>query len=156
MLDKLNFDKVRGATKQLVQAPIARQILFFDEMLTPRLLQIVYWAALVAVIWQGVGRIFSGSFYGFIEGVVFITLGCLVARVASELVMLLFQMHKNMEKVANNTVIKPAQGNKAVYEPTNEVPGNTKSSSTSAKKQSKKAAKKVTKKITKKVTRKNN
>ena len=76
MQDKLNMDVV----KEFIQQPIPRQILYFDEMLTPRLLQIVYWAALVAVIWEGLGRVFSGSFYGFIEGLVFIALGCLLAQ----------------------------------------------------------------------------
>ena len=104
MQDKFNTDTV----KEFLQQPIPRQILFFDEMLTPRLLQLVYWAALAAVVWGGLGRVFSGSFYGFVEGIVFIALGCLVARVASELVMLLFQLHENMETVAKNSVAASA------------------------------------------------
>lgn len=100
MQDKLNLD----AIKNYLQQPIPRQILFFDEMLTPRLLQLVYWAALVAVIWSGLGQLFSGTFYGFVEGLVLIAFGCLVARVASELVMLLFQLHKNIETLAKNSV----------------------------------------------------
>lgn len=99
MMDKLNLD----ALKELVQQPFARQILFFDEMLTPKVLQLAYWAALAAVVWGGLGKVFSGSFYGFIEGLVFIALGCLVARVASELVMLLFQAHESLETIAKNS-----------------------------------------------------
>ena len=99
MQDKLNMDTV----KEFLRQPIPRQILFFDEMLTPRLLQLVYWPALVAVVWGGLGRLFSGSFYGFVEGIVFIAFGCLVARVASELVMLLFQLHANMETLAKSS-----------------------------------------------------
>mgnify|MGYP005992608599 CR=1 FL=1 len=133
MQDKLNMDVV----KEFIQEPIPRQILFFDEMLTPRLLQIVYWAALVAVIWEGLGRVFSGSFYGFIEGIVFIALGCLLARVVSELIMLFFQLHENMEKVAKNTAAGPASTN------------NGASTSTQAR-----VAKKTTKKVSKKVSKK--
>ncbi len=99
MQDKLNLD----ALKKFIQEPIPRQILFFDEMLTPRLLQVVYWAALVAVVWEGLAQVFSGSFHGFIQGIVFIALGCLLARVVSELIMLFFQLHENMETVAKNT-----------------------------------------------------
>lgn len=99
MLDKLKLDVV----KNYFTSPVPRQILFFDEMLTPRILQIVYWAALVAVMWQGLGRIFSGSLYGFVEGLVLIALGCLVARVVSELVMLFFQLHENMATLARHS-----------------------------------------------------
>ena len=99
MQDSLNLESI----KAFLEKPVPRQILFFDEMLTPKLLQLAYWAALAAVVWSGLGKVFSGSFYGFIEGVVFIALGCLLARVLSELVMLFFQLHENMEIVAKNT-----------------------------------------------------
>ncbi|MEO0369147.1 MAG: DUF4282 domain-containing protein [Pseudomonadota bacterium] len=102
MLDKLNLDGL----KELIEQPLAKQILFFEEMLTPSLLRLVYWVALVAVLWEGLGKMFSHGLGGFVEGIVFIVLGGLIVRVASELVMLLFQLNENMEKVAVNT--KPA------------------------------------------------
>ena len=61
MQDKLNMDTV----KEFLRQPVPSQILFFDVMFSTRLLQLVYWAALVAVVWGGLGRLFSGSFYGF-------------------------------------------------------------------------------------------
>ena len=130
MQDKLNMH----AVKDFLQQPIPRQILFFDEMLTPRLLQLVYWAALAAVVWAGLGRLFSGSFYGFVEGVVFVALGCLVARVASELVMLLFQINENMQ-----TVAKSLSATAASAPPSRSAPA-------TRKKSTKKSAKKATNK----------
>ncbi|HAU68469.1 MAG TPA: hypothetical protein DCW52_08745 [Gammaproteobacteria bacterium] len=142
MQDKLNMDVV----KEFIQQPLPRQILFFDEMLTPRLLQIVYWAALVAVIWEGLGRIFSGSLYGFIEGFVFIALGCLLARVVSELVMLFFQLHENMEQVAKNTASKPTTAAVPVSDGDSKPVRATPTKKVITKKATKKVSKKVTKK----------
>ena len=102
MLDKIN---------EFVAKPMPQQILYFNEMLTPRLIQLGYWLALVAVAWTGLGKMFSGGFASFLEGIVFIAVGGIIARVAAEIVMLFFQMQEDMETLAKNsgtTTKKPA------------------------------------------------
>ena len=87
--------------------PMQRQFLFFDDMLTPKLVRAGYWLGLVAVAWHGLGIIFSGGLGNLLEGVVFIVIGGLVLRVIAELVMLFFQIQENIETIANNSE-KPA------------------------------------------------
>ena len=94
MLDKI---------KEFTAEPLPRKILFFDEMLTPNLIRVVYWLGLLAVAWTGIGHMFSNGFFGFFEGLVYIAMLAIGLRVAAELVMLLFKINENMEAVAANT-----------------------------------------------------
>jgi hypothetical protein len=88
---------------EFLAEPLAQKALFLNEMLTPSLIRIAYWLCLVAVAWNGLGHMFSGGFSNFIEGIAYIATGAILARVAAELVILLFKLNENMEKVANNT-----------------------------------------------------
>lgn len=130
MLDKIN---------DFVSEPLPRKILFFDEMLTPSLIRLAYWLGLLAVAWTGLGRMFSNGFFGFFEGIVYVAIGVIVLRVASELVMLLFKLNENMETVAANTAL-PVLATKATANATTKT-----SASSTAKKTTKKVSKKVTK-----------
>lgn len=101
MLDKIN---------EFLAEPLAQRLLFFNEMLTPSLIRLAYWLCLVAIAWTGLGHMFSGGFAHFLEGIAGILTGAILARVAAELVILLFKLNENMEKVASNTKVseKPA------------------------------------------------
>ena len=123
MIDKI-FEFLNG--------PLPRRILFFDDMLTPDLIRAAYWLGLLAVVWTGLGHLFTNGFFGIFEGLVYIAIGSIALRVVAELVMLLFKLHENMEEVAKNTR------------------STVKLESSSNKKVSKKVAKKATKKVTKK------
>ena len=100
MLDKIN---------EFLSEPLAKQVLYFDEMLTPKLIRLAYWLCLLAILWTGLGQMFAGGFSSFLEGIVFIVMGTILARVGAELVILLFKLNENMEKVAENTAasLKP-------------------------------------------------
>lgn len=97
MNDKIN---------EFLAEPLAQKVLFFNEMLTPSLIRIAYWLCLVGVVWNGLGHMFSGGFSNFVEGIALIATGAILARVAAELVILLFKLNENMEKVAMNTNAK--------------------------------------------------
>lgn len=88
MLDKI---------AEFAAEPLPRKILFFDDMLTPSLIRVVYWLGLLSVAWTGLGKMFSHGFFGFFEGIVYIVIGVIVLRVISELVMLLFKINENIE-----------------------------------------------------------
>lgn len=94
MLDKI---------KEFVAEPLPRRILFFDDLLTPSLIRALYWLGLLSVVWSGLGRMFSNGFFGFFEGIVYVVIGVIVLRVASELVMLLFKINENLEVMAGDT-----------------------------------------------------
>ena len=101
--------------QEFLNEPMAQRVLFFNEMLTPSLIRIAYWLCLLAVLWTGLGRMFSGGFGNFIEGIVFIVTGAILSRIAAELIMVLFKLNEKMSEVASNTklaakpVTKPAE-----------------------------------------------
>ena len=86
---------------EFIAKPLPHKVLFFDEMLTPKLIHIAYWLCLLAVVWSGLGHMFSNGLGGFLEGIVRILAGGILARVGAEIVMLFFQMHDNLEILAN-------------------------------------------------------
>lgn len=83
--------------------PRVQKLLFFNEMLTPSLVRIAYWLCLLSVLWVGLGHMFSGGFAHFLEGIVRIVIGVIFARIAAELIMVLFKINENINTVANNT-----------------------------------------------------
>lgn len=91
---------------EMIKDPLARKILLFEEMLTPQVIQLAYWLCLIAVVWNGLGHAFSGGFGNFLEGLVGIVAGAILARVGAELVMQLFKLNERMAQVVENT--KPA------------------------------------------------
>lgn len=99
MLDKIN---------EFIDKPVPKQILYFNEMLTPSIIRLAYWLLLVAVLWTGLDHMFSGGFSRFLEGIVLIVGGGILARVAAEIVMLFFQMNDNLETLAKNSATPPA------------------------------------------------
>lgn len=117
---------------ELLNQPLAQKMLFFNEMLTPSLIRLAYWLCLVVIVWNGLGHMFSGGFGNFLEGIVQIAAGVILARIVAELIMVLFKIHENLKKVAE----KPSQP--ALQEPVK--------TSSSARKVKKKASKKVSKK----------
>ena len=94
MIDKIN---------EFLAEPLAQKVLFFNEMLTPQIIRLAYWLCLLAIIWTGLGKMFSGGFPSFLEGIVFIAMASILARVGAELIILFFKLNESMEQVANNT-----------------------------------------------------
>lgn len=134
MLDKIN---------DYIDEPLPRKILFFDEMLTPSLIQIAYWLSLLAVAWIGLEKLFSNGFFGIFEAVVFVLISGIGLRVLFELIMLFFKLHENMEILTKNS------------EAAAKVAASPVSPSGSRKMVSKKASKKATaRKISKKTGKK--
>jgi predicted lipid-binding transport protein (Tim44 family) len=121
------LDKV----EEFVNEPLPRKFLFFDEMITPSLVQAAYWLGLVCIAWMGLEKLLYGGFFGIFEAVIFVLFASIALRVIAEMVMLFFKMNATMEVVAENT--KPS-------------PASTASASTTVRKKRKKVSKKITKK----------
>ncbi len=70
----------------------------FDKMVTPFIIQILYWILIVVVILMGLftlgAALFAGEFLGVIGGIVFLVLGPIGVRVWCELVILGFNVYK--------------------------------------------------------------
>lgn len=85
----------------------ARNFFFFDSMLTPKFITIIYWLGLIAVVFTGLGSLFMMGFQyvtfgGFVRAL-FITIGgAVVVRVYCELMIVLFKINENVQKIADS------------------------------------------------------
>jgi len=80
-----------------------REILFFDSMLTPKVITFVYWLMLVVVVISGLRTIYGGSGFSFeklILGLLVMVSGAIGARIWCELLIVLFKIHDNVKKMA--------------------------------------------------------
>jgi len=74
-----------------------KDVLFFNSMLTPQIITIVYWVLLVSVVVGGIGAIFSGK---IIAGVVGVVIGVVAVRIWCELLIILFKINDNLKVIA--------------------------------------------------------
>jgi hypothetical protein len=76
-------------------------VFYLDEMVTPKLITLLYWILLFGIITKGLGDIFlEGDFW---RGLVWVVGGPLAARIASELVIILFRINENLDQINNKT-----------------------------------------------------
>ena len=81
-----------------------KDFLVFRRMVTPILIQIIYWIATVIVIALGLDMLIGGDDIGYrINGLLLLILGPLGLRIYAELSMLLFRMNETLTEIKNNT-----------------------------------------------------
>lgn len=78
-----------------------RDVLFFDTMITPKIVTLVYWIALAGAALAGLATMFSGGFQGFIGGVLIIVFGAIGARIWCELVIVMFKIHESLRTIVD-------------------------------------------------------
>jgi hypothetical protein len=78
-----------------------KNVLFFDKMLTPKIITIVYWLLLLGAIIGGIGSMYSGfqgfTFQSFVLGIVYAVGGMIGVRIWCELLIVLFKMNEAMQ-----------------------------------------------------------
>jgi len=84
-----------------------RDVLFFDAMLTPKVVTLVYWLLLVTAVIAGLGSMFYMGFqymtFGtFVRGLAITLGGAIGARIWCELVIVLFKLNENVQRIANS------------------------------------------------------
>ena len=82
----------------------ARNFFFFDAMLTPKVITIVYWLLLLVVVIAGLGTLFYNGFqymtFGVFMRAVGVTIGgAIAARIWCELMIVLFKLNENMQRL---------------------------------------------------------
>lgn len=77
-----------------------KNILFFDSMLTPKIITFVYWILLFLVVIGGLSSMFSGSFIGFLLGILYMVGGAVAARIWCELLIVLFKMNEALQEIS--------------------------------------------------------
>ncbi|MDO9365370.1 MAG: DUF4282 domain-containing protein [Methylotenera sp.] len=78
-----------------------KDVLFFDSMLTPKIITFVYWLLLFAAVVGGLSTMFGG--YGglstgkFFMGLLYGVGGAVAARIWCELLIVLFKMNEALQ-----------------------------------------------------------
>lgn len=80
-----------------------KDIFFFDSMLTPKIITFVYWLILIGTLISGVTTMLAKYGGGFISGLAIIVGGAIGARIWCELLIVLFKIHENLQKIANKS-----------------------------------------------------
>lgn len=82
-----------------------KDVLFFDSMLTPKIITFVYWLLLAASVIGGIGTWFGGygglTFGSFLTGLAIMVGGGIGARIWCELLIVLFKINENTKKIAD-------------------------------------------------------
>ena len=79
-----------------------RDLLFLDEMLTPKIINIIYWLILFFMVISGLAIMFTGmTFFSFIGGMLTIIMGAVGARIWCEILIVIFKIHENLRKLAD-------------------------------------------------------
>jgi hypothetical protein len=84
------------------------EYLNFRRLITPSLVQIVFWLGLVFILIIGLGTMFTWSFW---QGLAMLVLGPLVLRIYCEIVIVLFRINNtltDMLDLQRETVARPA------------------------------------------------
>ena len=79
-----------------------KSALFFESMLTPKIITAVYWLLLLASVLGGIGSMFSGggfSFGNFLMGIVYAVVGAVASRIWCELLIVLFKMNESLQVI---------------------------------------------------------
>lgn len=82
-----------------------KSLLTFDQMITPKIITILYWLGLIGVLFSGITTIFINSAYGggLLSGLAIIIFGGLGVRVSCELIILSFNIYGKLKEIAENT-----------------------------------------------------
>lgn len=74
-----------------------KQVFFFDSMLTPKIIVVVYWLMLVSAVVSGLGLIFgAGSFFGGLGAIIG---GAIGARIFCELLIVAFKINEALQDI---------------------------------------------------------
>jgi hypothetical protein len=80
-----------------------KDIFVFDSMLTPKIITFVYWLMLLGCLVSGLGSMFTQYGGGFLAGLGIIIFGAVGSRIWCELLIVLFKIHENLQKIANKS-----------------------------------------------------
>ncbi|MGH7111350.1 MAG: DUF4282 domain-containing protein [Stellaceae bacterium] len=75
----------------------------FETMITPVLIQVIFWLAVVIAIIAGIVRIGHGGAGGIAEGIALIILGPILARIYAELLIVWFRIFGHLRQIDRKT-----------------------------------------------------
>jgi len=82
------------------------KLLFFDTMITPKIITFIYWILLLGVLGYGLSTMFGGyvgfTFQKFLMGLLYIGGGVVVVRIWCELMIVIFKINENLQNLKDN------------------------------------------------------
>ena len=80
-----------------------KKIFSLDEMITPKIITLVYWLTLLGAVFIGLSTMFTSgfTFEKFITGLLLMLGVAVVARIYCELLIVIFKIHENLKKLAD-------------------------------------------------------
>lgn len=82
-----------------------KDILFFDKMITPKIITFIYWVLLLVAVLGGLASMFGGyggvTFGKLIVGILYAVAGAVGARIWCELLIVLFKMNEALQELRN-------------------------------------------------------
>ncbi len=80
-----------------------KDILYFDKMLTPKIITFVYWLLLLGAVIGGLASMFGGfggfTIGKFFMGIIYALGGAIGARIWCELLIVLFKMNEALQQI---------------------------------------------------------
>lgn len=73
-----------------------KDMLFFDSMLTPKIITAVYWLLLLVAVFTGLATMLGGK---LVAGLLTLVIGALGARIWCELLIVLFKMNEALQEM---------------------------------------------------------
>ncbi|EPV5974499.1 DUF4282 domain-containing protein [Escherichia coli] len=76
----------------------------FDEMITPKIIKVIYWFFLFITVAGGVIGMIANPFVGLlglIMGIIGLIMGIIGLRIGCEMIILLFNIYKQVKKIAD-------------------------------------------------------
>ncbi len=79
-----------------------KDVLFFNKFLTPLAITFIYWLALIGIVAGSIVMMFQN----FMTGLMILIFGTISVRIYIEILMVIFRINSNLEKIAQNTSTK--------------------------------------------------
>jgi len=76
-----------------------REFLAFRRMLTPVIIQIIFWLGIAACVLSAVGQLFMFGALGIVWAAITLVLGSIGVRIYCELLILLFRIHDTLQEI---------------------------------------------------------
>ena len=73
-----------------------REYLNFEKLITPTLVRVLFWLAIVVIIFDGIGEMFGGAFW---RGILILLVGPLFACIYCEVVIVIFQINNSLTEI---------------------------------------------------------
>jgi hypothetical protein len=77
--------------------------LTFRKMITPVVIQVVFWLGALAFVIGGIGTMFAGPYGGFWKGLIVLVFGTLFWRIWCELVIVFFSMNDSLKQIRESS-----------------------------------------------------